>query len=274
MPAARRSLPPALPPSLAPSLPRPGALRAIGALMLREMSTRFGRTPGGYAWIVIQPLAVIVVLAAGFALILPAPGLGTSFLLFKATGYVVLIQFRAITQLVGMSLAFSRPLLDYPAVVWIDAVLARFLLNALVTTLVAYLLLAGILVYEGLNPVLDWPPILSALALSVALAFGVGCLNAYLFLRFEVWQQAWGILTAPLFIISGVIFLFEDLPPAAQDVLWWNPVYHITGLLREGFYSTYQPAYVSTAYVAACALVPMALGLLLLRRYARTLMDR
>lgn len=250
------------------------AARAILALMLREMSTRFGRTPGGYLWMVVQPVAVIALLSAGFSLLQQNPSLGTSFLLFKATGYMILVHFRQITHHVGFALQFSRPLLDYPGVTWIDALLARFLINALTNVLVTWIVLAGVIAWEGVVLVLRWPLILQAMGLSLLLAAGVGCLNAVLFMRFEVWQQAWNILTAPLFIVSGVLLTYEAMPRLAQELLWWNPVLHVTGLMRAGFYVTYAPSYVSVPYVLAWALVPMALGLLMLRRWHRVLLER
>jgi capsular polysaccharide transport system permease protein len=253
---------------------RYAAARSILALMLREMSTRFGRTPGGYAWVIIQPLAVIIILSLAFSVLQTTPSLGTSFLLFKATGFMVLTQFRLTAQMVGGALNFSRALLEYPGVQWIDAILARFMLNGLVVILVTWIILQGIVTYEGLTPVPDWTAIVLAISLTLLLGLGVGCLNCYLFLRFDVWQQAWGILTAPLFIISGVILLYEDLPKAVQGILWYNPIYHTTGLMRQGFYSTYTPTYVSITFVLFCALIPMVLGLLLLRRFHRELLER
>jgi capsular polysaccharide transport system permease protein len=260
----------------APSRPdrRFAASRSILALMLREMSTRYGRTPGGYAWALVQPTLVIVLLAVGFSVLQSNPALGTSFLLLKASGFLIMVQFRQITQTVGNALPFSRGLLEYPGVVWIDALLARFILNALTTLLVTVILLAGIIAWEGIRPVLRWALILEATGLSLLLAAGIGCINAVLFLRFEIWQQTWSILTAPLFIVSGVLILYEDLPRVAQDVLWWNPLMHVTGLMRAGFYPTYNPGYVSTPYVLVCSLFPMGLGLVLLRRWHRVLLER
>ena len=270
------------PPAFRPDGPAPprridrrfAAGRAILALMLREMSTRFGRTPGGYLWIVLQPLGVIVLLALGMSLLSTAPGLGTSFFLFKATGYLPLLMFRNLSQTIGNALTFSRPLLDYPGVTWIDAVLARFALNALALLMVAVLILAGTVLLEGLTPILDWPAIVLATALSLALGLGVGVLNCVLFMRFDVWQQAWGILTTPLIIVSGVFLLYEDLPRTVQDLLWYNPILHITGLMRAGFYPSYTPSYISVPYVLAWVLVPLVFGLMLLRRFHRTLLER
>lgn len=253
---------------------RHAALRSILALILREVSTRFGRTPGGYIWVLLQPLGMIVLLSVAFSLLASNPPLGTSFMLFKGTGFLILTIFRTLSQMIGMSLQFSRPLLAYPGVIWIDTLLARLLLNTLTTVMVTIIILSFIILFDGVQPMISWGPLALAIVLAVMLSFGVGCLNCVLFMRFEVWQQTWSILTAPLFVISGVIFLFEGLPPLGQQILWYNPIYHITGLIREGFYPVYSPTYISVAYVMACALVPMVLGLLLLRRFHRVLLER
>lgn len=250
------------------------ALRCIAALTLREMGTRYGRRPGGYVWAVLQPLGIIIIIAFAFSLIATSPALGTSFLLFKATGMLVLQTFNALGSNVGRAMNYSRALLFYPRVCWIDAVIARFLLNMLVSLAAAFVILTGIILFEDLKTVLDWGPIFLAIALICTLGLGIGCLNCYMFQRFPVWEDIWGILTAPLFVISGVLFLFEDLPPFAQDILWYNPLMHITGLMRDGFYPVYSPGYISVAYTATCALVPLVVGLMLLRQYHRDLLYR
>lgn len=250
------------------------ALRSITALVLREMSTRYGRTPGGYLWALLEPLGMIIVLGFAFSLLARAPGLGTSFFLFKATGFMILQIFTVLGGNVGRAMNFSKPLLFYPRVVWIDALLARFILNGLVTMLVTLVILSGIMIFEEIRTVLDWGKILLACGLAAALGFGMGCLNCYLFQRAPVWDQVWGIITRPLFLISGVLMTYETLPPVAQNVLWYNPLLHITGIMRDGFYPIYRPDYVSLTYVWAWILVPMVFGLLLLRRYNRELLNR
>jgi capsular polysaccharide transport system permease protein len=249
------------------------SLRAIVALMLREMSTRYGRTPGGYVWAIVQPLGMIILLGFSFSLIATAPVLGTSFMLFKATGFMLLQIFTILGGNIGNSLTFSKPLLKYPRVTWMDAILARYLLNTTVVFTSTFLILGGIILFEGLNLRISWGAVLLAMFLSATLGFGVGCLNAYLFMRFPAWQQIWSILTQPLFIISGVLILYEDFPPIGQDYLWYNPLLHLTGLMRVGFYPMYRPDYISVVFVAFCTLVPMMLGLLLLRRYYRQLLE-
>ncbi len=250
------------------------ALRAIGALILREMGTRYGRTPGGYLWALLEPLGMIILLAFAWSLLAKSPSLGTSFLLFKGTGLLVLTLVTTLSNLVGRSMMFSKALLFYPRITWIDAILARFVLNSLVLITVMSLILAGILIHEDIRTVLAWDKIGLAVLLSVLLGFGTGCLNCYLFQRFIAWQTAWAILTRPLFLISGVIVVYEDMPALAQAVLWFNPVLHLTGIMRDGFYPIYTPQYISVTYLATWIVVPMVMGLLLLRQYHRDLLNR
>lgn len=248
------------------------SLRAVAALILREMSTRYGRTPGGYVWAILEPLGMIIILGYAWSLLARSPSLGTSFFLFKATGLLVLGVFTGLGSKVGGALTFSKRLLHFPQVTWIDALLARFLFNALVLYIVTFLILTGIVMYDSVNIVLRWGPILLSMLLVAAFGFGVGCLNAYLFTRFPVWSNIWAILTRPLFIISGVIIIYEDMPELAQRILWYNPVLHLTGLMRKGFYPMYHPDYISFTYIGLCTIIPMITGLLLLRRYHRQLL--
>jgi capsular polysaccharide transport system permease protein len=249
------------------------ALRSVASLMLREMSTRYGRTPGGYLWAVVEPLGMILILGFVWSLLVKVPSLGTSFILFKATGMLILQLCMTISNQVGRAMIFSKPLLFYPRVTWLDAVFARFMLNGLVTVVVGTIILAGIIMVEGIRTPLAWGPILVAVTLTAAMGLGLGLLNCYLFQRIPVWEQIWAILTRPLFLISGVVVLYEEMPGIAQNILWYNPVLHLTGIMRDGFYPLYRPDYISYTYIGLWVLVPMLIGLLLMRQYHRDLLN-
>lgn len=250
------------------------AIRSILALVLREMSTRYGRTPGGYVWALLEPMGMILILSFAWSLVSRAPSLGTSFLLFKGTGFLILQAFTTLGNQVGHAMTFSKSLLFYPRVTWLDAIIARFSLNFLVVMSVMTLILSGVMIYEEIRTILDWGTIGLAVGLTALLGLGVGCLNCFLFTRFPVWQTVWSILTRPLFLISGVILVYEDMPEIAQQVLWYNPILHLTGIMRDGFYPLYTPSYVSYVYVGCWIFIPMVTGLLLLRQFHRDLLNR
>ncbi|NYS26437.1 ABC transporter permease [Rhodobacteraceae bacterium 2376] len=249
-------------------------MRSIAALMLREMGARYGRTPGGYVWALLEPLGMIIILSFAWSLLARSPSLGTSYLLFKGTGLLTLHMFTTLGNQVGRAMLFSKALLFYPRVTWMDAIIARFALNLLVTMAVMTIILTGIMIYEDIRTVLDWGRIAQAVVLTALVGLGVGCLNCYLFQRFPVWQTIWAILTRPLFIISGIIIIYEDFPPIAQAVLWYNPILHLTGIMRDGFYPIYTPQYISLIYIGLWIVIPMVVGLLLLRQFHRDLLNR
>ena len=249
-------------------------LRVIGALILREMSSTYGRQPGGYVWAVLSPLGAIILLSVAFSFIVRTPALGTSFILFYATGYMPYNLYGEMAAKIAAALRYSRPLLAYPGVTWLHAMIARFVLNTLTLVTVFCIVIAGIMMIVETRSVLNIAPILVGLAMMAAVGLGVGMANCLLMGLFPVWERVWPIITRPLFLISGLFFLYEDVPPFAQDILWWNPLIHGTALVRSGFYSTYHASFASPAYGFGVAFLLIALSMLFLRRSYRTVLEQ
>jgi capsular polysaccharide transport system permease protein len=247
--------------------------RVILALMLREMSTRYGRSPGGYLWAFLEPIGAILVMAIGFSLLVRTPPLGSSFILFFATGMLPFTLYQNLTLAVAGSIGFSKGLLKYPIVTWVDSMIARFTLNTLTSLLIIYIVITGILVVTQTRAIIEIGPILLALLLATFLGTGLGALNCALNGMIVPWPLIWSVITRPLFLASGILIMYEDLPEAAQNIIWYVPQIHIAGIMRSGFYPNYIPEYVSVPYVAGFSLVTLCLGLLLLGRFHRDILN-
>ncbi len=250
------------------------ASRVIAALVLREMATRYGRSPGGYIWAFLEPLGGIIILSYAFSLLLRTPSLGTSFILFFAAAYLPLQVYSNVAGTTQHALPYSKALLRYPVVTWVDAILARFLLNGLTSSLVTYVLLAAILAFTETRSVLDFVPLFQAVGLALLVGLGVGSFNSVIAGFFPIYQRIWQIISRPLFLASGLFYIYEELPPLAQDILWFNPLMHISGLMRTGVFTTYHPEYISKTYVVVFGLFFAFFGVLLLRRFHRDLLTR
>ncbi len=248
--------------------------RSVVALMLREMVTTYGRSPGGYLWAILEPVAAIALLSFAFSLAFHAPSLGISFPLFYATGYLPFMLFHDVSTKTAGAIRFSHPLLNFAALTWVDVILARFLLNVFTHLVIAALVIGGLILLFDTRTTFDLAHVATAFALAAVLAAGVGLMNTYLFLAFPAWERVWQVLTRPLFIMSGVFFLFEDLPHEIQVFLWFNPVFHLTGEMRRGFYATYPADYVSMIYVSLLGVGLGFLGLLLMSRDADGLIHK
>lgn len=248
-------------------------LRTIGALILREMQTTYGRTPGGYLWAILEPVGGTALLTLIFSISFRTPPIGTNFALFYATGVVPFMYYNDIAQKVSQSLSYSRPLLVYPAVTFVDALLARLLTNMLSGLLVAYIVFLGLELFFDTRTAPHLGHIGLSMAMATAFGMGVGTMNCYLFTAFPVWSKVWLILNRPLFIISCVFFIFDSVPKPYQDWLWYNPLVHVIGQMRHGFYPSYRADYVDPLYVFGVSLVLFTVGLALLLRYHRDLLS-
>lgn len=256
-----------------PRVPPFTSARNIMALVLREMGTSSGRIAGGYLWAILEPAGGIALLTVAFSLLFRSPPLGTSFPIFYATGVLPFLFYTDISNKLAQAIRFSKPLLFYPRLTFADALLARLGLAILTQAMVFCVVTGGLLVTEETRVHLDISSVLLGLAMVVSLAFGIGTLNCFLFGMFPVWTRIWSILNRPLFIISCVFFTFESVPRPFQDYLWYNPLVHIIGQVRSGFYPTYEAEFVSYVYVFGLAGVLATGGLLLLHRYHRDLLD-
>lgn len=245
------------------------AFRSIAALMMREMTTEHGRNPGGYIWAVLQPLAgvAVMVMIFQFGLKVMAPRLGSSFGLYFATGMIPFMAWKDISQKMSTALRYSSAFLAYPSVTLVDALAARFLLNFLTHLLVSYIVIAYFLAFfdTGASPQLSGLAL--ACAMMIVLAIGIGIMNAFLSGVFPLWNQAWAIITRPLFLISGVFFLYDDIPLPIRDWLWWNPLTHAIGQIRKAMYPHYDAIWISPFYVFTIGLLLTLIGLLLLDHY-------
>ena len=261
----------------APPAPRgraPGAVRTVTALILREMATGYGRSPGGYLWAVLEPVAAIALLTAIFSLGFSAPALGRNFAIFYATGLLPFLMFTDLAGKVAASLTYSKALLSYPAVTFLDAMLARFLLNLVTQLTVGAVVLGGILLAFETGTAPDLPRILGAAALVAALGFGFGAINCLLFTLVPLWQRVWSVATRPLFVLSGTLYVFEAVPQPWRDWLWYNPLIHAVGAMRAGFYPYYDAGYVSILYPLGLSLGLSVTALLFLRRHHHALLAR
>jgi capsular polysaccharide transport system permease protein len=99
-------------------------------------------------------------------------------------------------------------------------------------------------------------------------------MNCLLIGLMPLWQRVWSIAMRPMFLISGVFFTYQSVPLPWREILWWNPLIHVTGLVRRGLYPGYDAAYASPIYVMALGLgVALLAGVGLMRWHRDILSD-
>lgn len=247
--------------------------RTVLALMLREMATTYGRSVGGYLWAILDPVLGVALLSVLFSFALRSPPIGDNFPLFYASGYLPFIMFNSLSQKIARSVQFSRPFMAYPCVTFMDTLVSRLLLNSLTDVVVMAIVLSGIMLIYGLPLQIDGGALAMMLGLLFLLSAGIGTLNCFIMTSFPVYERIWSIVTRPLFLISGVFFTYDAMPPLAQNVLWYNPLIHLVGMTRQSLYPTYNGDYISAGYVALIGIITLFFGLLFLVRHFKRLME-
>jgi capsular polysaccharide transport system permease protein len=235
----------------------------VAALVIREMSTRFGSKPGGYVWALLDPAAHIAFLSVIFLAISHAPALGTSYPLFFATGYIGFQFYQAMAGYLNSAVNANRALLSYPNVAPIDTIFARYILQLGTTALVGFCVFIPISMTMRTELNIQWPYIIEAAFAASVLALGVGFLNNVLFPRFPLYEKFYDIVTRPMFLISGVFYLPDSLPHPVREVVLINPLVHVIMLFRKGFYPEYRAIGFDGQYLYTIAFSVLFAGLAL-----------
>ena len=241
--------------------------RVLGALILREMSTRYGKSHLGYFWAVVEPVAYVSIFTLLCGYLSRHPPIVQSFAVFFATGVMVYFFYRGVADTTALAYGQNRSLFTYPYVTLLDAVLARGVLEFATRALVALIVLVGVIWFADFDAIYDIRPLLAAPLICAATGLGVGMINCVLFNLSASYQRAFGVIMRPQMILSGVIFIPERLPESGREIILWNPLVHMVAYFRTGFYSTYQADYINFPMMIGLPLVLLIVGLFLIRRF-------
>lgn len=240
--------------------------RVIGALLLRELLTRYGRNNIGFLWLFIEPMLFIAIISLIWASFRNIHGSNIPIVAFALTGYSSMLLWRNMPGRCIGALRANVSLLYHRQVTIQDVYIARVLLEILAVT--ASFAALGIIFYA-----MDWVPapedVLKVLWgwlllawFGVALGWTIGGLA-------EKWPpvgNVWGPFSYILIIFSGVMFLAAFLPPKIREMALWLPMLNSLEYLREGWFGSLFQAYYDIPYVIAFNLVLTLIGLALVRQ--------
>ncbi len=241
----------------------------IGALIMRELHTRFGRNNIGYLWIFAEPM--LLGLAVGIlhgARHLPIAG-GLKPIPFAIGGYVLFILFRSVVSRAESVLEANKPLLYHRQVTLFDMLAARSTLETGSTIVVLTLLLGGAWA-AGFADLPTRPMlVLAAVLLLSWFSFGLGMVITYAAHE----SPAIARLIHPLLYLSmplsGAFFAVDWFPAGIRDILIWVPTVPIFELLKEGQFVAFRSDHVDIGYVITwCALLTLV-GLAAVRHVRR-----
>lgn len=248
-------------------------VRVTCALMIREVSTRYGGKPGGYLWALLDPVAHIVIMTVIFGAIARMPALGSSFSLFFATGYLPFMFFQTMQAYVSGAIKANKGLLSYPVVSPFDTVTARYLVQAFTSFAIAIAVFEVIVLEDGITLDINYGALVGSCLLASFLGLGIGLINIFMYARYPVYEQLFSLFIRPMSLISGMFFLPDSMPHPYQDFLLYNPLCHIIILFRESVYREYRGTGLDTDYLLLFTTGCLVVGALLFTFGSKTIRE-
>jgi capsular polysaccharide transport system permease protein len=238
----------------------------IYALLLRELSSRFGKSRGGFIWVLVEPIAHLLVPVTIIAFIRNRFVPGVEYPVFLVYGFLPFLLFKAICLQIVNSVNSTGGLLSYRQVLLMDVFVAKAMSYAVIQSIVFVTVLTG-LALMGYHVLPPRPVELAGvICLTVFLAFGLGLILAAIASLIPDTRPIINVIFMPLYFVSGVIFPTSRFP---DEVVRWmaiNPVLHVVELSRIAAVEGFEPMkYLSLTYVVEFVLVSAAIGLMLYR---------
>ena len=235
--------------------------RVIGALLMREVITRFGRHNIGFLWLFVEPMIFTLGVASLWSLIGVGHGHGISFAAFAVTGYSSVLLWRNIANRCTRAVEVNLALMHHRAVRVFDIFFSRAVLEIAGAT--ASFVVLGSLFYAlgWMEPPADVLQVLGGWLILAWFGTSLGLFMGSVSERNEVVEKLWHPITYLLFPLSGAGFMVDWLPPSFREVVLWLPMVHGLEILRGGFFGSAVHAHFDLPYVLAVCLGLTLVGL-------------
>jgi capsular polysaccharide transport system permease protein len=234
--------------------------RVIGALLMRELHTRYGRENIGYLWLIGEPLmlgSVIALLHSGSHV---REG-GIDPVAFTVVGYTNYIMFRGIVSRAEGTLHSNLPLLYHKMVTVFDVAISRALLEAAGTTM-ASTILVSLCISLGYADLPARPLYLIIGTIYLFwMSFGVSLIIVGGTHDNTLLERLVHPFTYFMIPLSGAFYEIGWIPEPYRGYLVYVPLPHVFEIIRYGVFESAPDDYLNFEYVTAFCMVLSFFGL-------------
>jgi capsular polysaccharide transport system permease protein len=243
--------------------------RILGAFLMREILTRYGRDNLGFLWLFVEPMIFTLGVAALWTAVGMHHGSSLPIVAFAITGYSSVLLWRNCVSRCSMAIQPNLNLLYHRNVRVLDIFLTRIILEVAGAT-ISFTVLSVIFIWIGwMQAPVDMLRVLTGLVLlawfGMALALVIGAGTAYS----DIVEKLWHPASYLLFPLSGAAFMVDWLPAPAQGAVMLLPMVHGVEMLREGYFGNAVRTHYDVGYMISACLALTLCGLLLVRGAGR-----
>ena len=239
--------------------------RVVGALLIREIYTRYGREGLGFAWIVAEPLVFAIPVLFVWRAVRGSHEHGIAVFPFLWSGYLAILLFRHIGGRILMFVRVNAGLLYHRQVTILDVFLGRALLE--IGSNLAALIASFALFYAlgFLDVPRDLPMFYLGYSYMIWWCVAAGLIIGGLSERSDWVEKIWLPYSYLYLIFSGFFYLADWLPPALRNVALYQPYLQAYEMIRAGMFGTTVKTYGDPGYTTFVLAILTLFGLWLLR---------
>jgi capsular polysaccharide transport system permease protein len=238
------------------------------ALFLREAVVRLSTSRVAWIWLLLNPMLKIVLLMFLFAAIRMRVVGGMDTAVWVLSGLLAFSMFRVTGIQTMNAIHPNKALFNYRQVKPVDTIFVRAVLEGFLMILVS-LILCSITALFGLDVVPDdMLLVLNSFFCLWLLGVGFGLFVSVGIELLSGVKEVIQMIMMPLYLLSGVIFPINSIPPPYREWALLNPLVHCVDAVRLGFSSQYIAINeLDLGYSYACAITFIFLWLALQIRY-------
>jgi capsular polysaccharide transport system permease protein len=236
--------------------------RVLGAMIMREVVTRYGRENIGFLWLLLEPM----ILTGGVMImwtLLRHESHGLAVVAFVLSGYMPLTLWRHVTSHAVSCLRQNLPLMYHRQIRLPDALIARALLEVAGTTAALIIVYTVVRLAGIIPPYQDFGLLLAGWLFMAWFSFAVGLIFAAGSERFEFVEKLIQPFQYLLLPVSGMFFMVSWLPSGVQKLALYVPLVHCFELFRAGMFGDTVKSFYDIGYIFKCCLFTTAVGLFL-----------
>ncbi|ASK27544.1 ABC transporter permease [Neisseria chenwenguii] len=243
--------------------------RVTGALLMREIITRYGRNNIGFLWLFVEPLlmtAFILMIWTFFR----ADSVSTlNIVAFVVTGYPLMMMWRNASNRAIGAISSNASLLYHRNVRVLDTIFTRMLLEIAGATIAQMAIMAVLVIMGWMDAPSDIFYMLIAWILMALFAVGLGLVICSVAFKFEAFGKIWNTLSFVFMPLSGAFFFVHSLPNNVREYALMLPIVHGTEMFRAGYFGSSVITYESIGFIVLSDLVLLLLGLAMVAKFSK-----
>lgn len=246
-------------------------IRVIKALLIRELTTRFGRENIGFLWVMAEPLLFAGLVGIVWRYMKGPEEHGVGIVAFVASGYIPLTFLRNSFGRCTSIFVANGSLMYHRQIKILDFIFVRVLIE-FIGAMMAWIFISLVLGYFGLFPIpANLGFLLAGWFLYFFLVLAMCLIVAPVSEMSEVLEKLMPVTIYIAIPFSGTFTMVSWLTSNVRDLMLLSPMVTPLEMMRYGLFGDVVRPYYAPSVTIATSLICMVVGLALCRHVRRNL---